>query len=95
MKDTLIVRLPKAASSDQKALSSFGIAITRQGQILVDGQLTTEDALAARAQEAVAANPEVQAIISADVDARHGDVIKVIDLIKKVGLVRFAIQIQR
>ncbi len=94
MKDTLSIRLPKAASTEQKGLSSFGIAITRQGQILVDGELSTDDALAAKARAAVAANPEVQAILSADVDSRHGDVVKVIDLIKTAGLTHFAIQIQ-
>ena len=94
MKDTLSIRLPKAASSEQKGLSSFGIAVTRQGQILVDGQLSTDDALSEKARLAVAANPEVQAILSADVDARHGDVVKVIDLMKTAGLTHFAIQIQ-
>ncbi|MBI3556676.1 MAG: biopolymer transporter ExbD [Deltaproteobacteria bacterium] len=94
MKDTLSIRLPKAASSEHKNLSSFGIAITKQGQILVDGQLSTDEALAEKARTAVAANPEVQAILSADVDARHGDVVKVIDLMKTAGLTHFAIQIQ-
>jgi biopolymer transport protein ExbD len=96
MKDSFGIRLPKAASADQKAKpSTLGVAVTRQGQILLNGQPVTDEALAAEAAAALRADPEAQAIISADQDARHADVVRAIDQIKAAGVSRFALQIER
>ena len=38
-------------------------------------------------------NPELQAIIAADKVVSHGDVIHVIDLVKRSGVHRFAINV--
>ncbi len=40
-------------------------------------------------------NPELQAIIAADRSVSHGDVVHVIDLVKRTGVHRFAINIDR
>jgi biopolymer transport protein ExbD len=96
VKDAFGIRLPKAASADQKAKESvLGLAVTRQGQILLNGQVITEDALKAEIARALAADPEAQAIISADIESKHGDVVKALDLVKTAGVSRFAIQIER
>ena len=95
MKDTLGIQLPKSSSSDNQSLTTLGIAVNRQGQILLNGQMVTPDALAREVAAALKSNPETQAIISADTDARHGDVVKAIDQVKSAGLNRFAIQIDR
>lgn len=95
MKDVLGLNLPKTASHDQQLFSTLGIAITKNGQILLNGQLISEEILRSRAEEAVNKQSQTQVIISADVDARHGDVVKVIDIVKSVGIENFAIQIER
>jgi len=96
VKDSFGIRLPKAASADQKAKeSTLGVAVTRQGQILLNGQVITEDALKTAIQTALAQDAEAQAIISADIEARHGDVVRALDLVKTAGITRFAIQIER
>ena len=38
-------------------------------------------------------DPKTQAIISADKDVSHGEVIKLIDIIRQLGLFRFALNI--
>jgi biopolymer transport protein ExbD len=38
MKDVIGIHLPKSTSSDQKALQSLGVAVTKQGQILLNGE---------------------------------------------------------
>ena len=43
----------------------------------------------------LASNPNAQAVISADQESKHGDVVQVMDLIKSAGLTRFAIQIEK
>jgi biopolymer transport protein TolR len=95
MKESIGIQLPKASTSDSKSLQSLGIAINRQGQLLLNGTPITAEDLQREAARAVKENPEAQAIISADQDARHGDVVTAIDRIKSGGLNRFALQIQR
>ena len=95
MKDAIGVNLPKASSAGAKIMDTLGIAVTKQGQILFNGQLSSAESITKEVKAALKSNPDVQAIISADADARHGDVVKAIDLIKTAGLNRFAIQIER
>jgi len=95
MQDSFGINLPKASSSDKKLASKLGVAITRQGQILLNGELASPELLSSRVRQALAADPETQALISADTDARHGDVVRAIDLIKTAGMTHFAIQIDR
>lgn len=95
MKDVIGIQLPKtSASTSQKAPVSLAVAITRQGQILLNGQSVGAQELKDAVRSGLSSNSELQGIISADQDARHGDVVHVIDLIKSAGLQRFAIQIE-
>ena len=95
MKDVIGIQLPKASSSDTKAPESLGVAVTRQGQFLLNGNPVTSEALTDGVKKELEKNPQIQAIISADREAQHGDVVRAIDLIKSAGLQRFAFQIQR
>lgn len=95
MKDAIGIHLPRAASADQKASASFGVAITKTGQILLNGELVSDETLTQHVKEALAKDPDTRALISADADARHGDVVKAIDLVKSAGMEHFAIQIEK
>jgi biopolymer transport protein ExbD len=95
MKDVIGIQLPKASSSDTKAPQSLGVAINQAGQILLNGSVVAPEQLSSEVKKEVDRNPEIQAIISADQNAKHGDVVKAIDIIKNAGLQRFAFQIQK
>jgi biopolymer transport protein ExbD len=95
MKDLLEVKLPKTSVSDVRASSPFAIAITAQGQILLGGELVTEEILRNRAREAQSKDPLTSVILAADRDARHGDVTNVISIVKGAGLSNFAIQVEK
>jgi biopolymer transport protein ExbD len=95
MKDTLGIRLPKAASSEGAKPESLAVAINEQGQILVSGQLSSPEQLMLEAQAALTRNPQVQALIAADENSRHSALVIVIDTLKQAGLERFAIQVQK
>ena len=71
------------------------LAVNKDGNILLNGQITDEDGLRAASKEALSKNADSQAIISADVDAAYGKVVKVIDILKSSGVERFAVQIER
>ncbi len=95
MQDSIGIKLPKASSADKKVTSKLGVAITRQGQFLLNGEPVSPETITTRVKQALASDPETQALISADAEARHGDVVRAIDLIKSAGMNHFAIQIDR
>ncbi|NQY99532.1 MAG: biopolymer transporter ExbD [Bdellovibrionales bacterium] len=93
MKPSINVNLPKAASGDETTPSKLGITITKGGQILLNGEESSEEAIKNYATEMSAQKPDVQAIISADRDVPHGQVVAVIDAVKSGGVKKFAITI--
>jgi biopolymer transport protein ExbD len=95
MKDIIGLNLPKTSSSESQSLSTLAIAVTKSGQYLLNGELLTDDALKEKAVAAHSQNAQVQAVISADIDARHGDVMRVIDIVKTIGIDNFAIQVEK
>lgn len=95
VKDVLELKLPKTTTGDGQVVQTLGVAVNREGNILLNGQITDEEGLKKAALETLAKNPEAQAIVAADVEVAYGKVVKVIDLLKQVGLNRFAVQIER
>jgi biopolymer transport protein ExbD len=93
MKPSINVNLPKAASGDETTPSKLGITITKTGQVLLNGEESSEEAIKAYATDMSAKKPDVQAIISADKDVPHGQVVGVIDAVKSGGVKKFAITI--
>jgi biopolymer transport protein ExbD len=94
-KDLINVRLPKTESGDGKGMSTLGVSINKQGQILLNGVPMSDESLRAEVQKAVSVDRDAQAIIAADVEAQYGTVARAIDIIKSAGLNKFAIQVER
>jgi biopolymer transport protein ExbD len=96
IKESLKVNLPKTLTSDigTKA-SQVGVAITKEGQTLLNGKVLSEEGLAEEIVRIAKEAPETNFLISADVDSRHGDLIRFIDLLKRNGLNRFALQVEK
>ena len=95
MKPSINVNLPKAASGDKSTPSTLSISIAASGQLNLNGSNSDEASISSKAAEEVAKNPEIQAIISADKDVPHGTVVRIIDLVKTVGVKKFAISIEK
>ncbi len=93
MKESLKVNLPKTLTSDLAGEGEqVGVAITKSGQVLLNGKIQTQETL----REALASyNPETRFMIMADVDSRHGELVRFIDLLKQNKLNRFALQVER
>lgn len=96
MKESLKVNLPKTLTSDLSSKAeSIGIAITKDGQVLFNGKLLGEESLKNELSQIANKAPETNFLISADTDTRHGDVVRMIDLLKKNNLNRFALQVEK
>ncbi len=95
VKDIIDLRLPKTVTSDGQTTQTLGIAVNRDGNFLLNGQLTDDASLTEAVKIALTQSPDVQAIIAADTEVAYGRVVKVIDLLKSAGLNRFAVQIEK
>lgn len=95
MKETMNIRLPKTATSDGKKVSTLSVVVTRGGNILLNGVMAGETEVKMAVVDALKDNPETQAVISADQEALHKDLVKALDWIKAAGLNKFAIQVER
>ena len=95
LKEVMELRLPKTATSDGQVTQTFGVAINREGNILLNGSVLEDSAFMAKIKESLIANSDLQAIIAADKEVPYGRVVKIIDMMKSAGLNRFAVQIER
>ena len=96
MKESLKVNLPKTLTSDETSKAdSIGIAITKDGQVLFNGKLISAENLQNELRTISLKAPETNFLISADTDTRHGEVVKMIDRLKKNNLNRFALQVEK
>ena len=94
IQNSLKVELPKATSTDASSAKSLGIVVTKGGQILIEGTIASDADLQKRVREEIKTNPEVQALIAADAESQHKDLVHVIDLVKQAGLQKFALEIK-
>jgi biopolymer transport protein ExbD len=81
--------LPKASQSEELQ-TILSVIVPADGTIQVDGAATDERALGAKARAALARDPELRAVIQADLAVPHGRVMGVLDALKSAGLVRVA-----
>lgn len=95
VKESIEVELPKAASATDTADTTLSIVIDKHGALYLNGDPTDEARIARACEAAAQKNPQAQAIIAADNAVKHGDVIKVIDLVRTHGLERFALNVKR
>jgi biopolymer transport protein ExbD len=95
MKPSINVNLPKASSGDKTESKQFNIIISAEGKIQLNGQTTDAAALKIAAEAEQKKNPEIQAVIQADKNVSHGQVVTVMDAIKQGGIKKFAISVDK
>ncbi len=95
VREQMNVNLPKASSGEKSAAKSVSIVIDKAGMVLLMEKPVPMELLGDEIKKLLAESPDAQAVISADEESRHGDVVKVMDILKSAGLSRFAIQIDR
>ena len=94
VKEAIEVNLPKAATGEEvnPQNKSIALIIKKDGRLFLNGKLTTREEIIAKSKE-FAKERNAQAMIAADRATPHGEVIKIIDLIRLNGLTQFAINI--
>jgi biopolymer transport protein ExbD len=87
------VDLPRAASGTEQTRTVLALTLMKDGALYLNGERSNDDAVARAIGNELPRNPELQAIIAADRAVPHGDVVHVIDLVKRAGVHRFAIDV--
>jgi biopolymer transport protein ExbD len=88
------VDLPKAASGTDQARTTLALTLARDGTLFLNGEKSDEGAVTRFIGGELPKNPDLQAIIAADKIVPHGSVVRVIDLVKRAGVRKFAINVE-
>ena len=91
---SLKVELPKTASSDETVSKAYVLTITKIGAYYFNDRPVSKAELPRLLRGARAENSNLNLVITADEDARHGAVVGVIDLAKVEGITKFAINVE-
>jgi biopolymer transport protein ExbD len=94
VKETVEVDLPRAASGGESVGPTLAFVLDREGKLFVDGAPATAQSAREAVRAALSRSPGARALISADRAVSHGRVVEVIDLVKREGLTRFAIDVE-
>jgi biopolymer transport protein ExbD len=88
------VNLPTATTATPDSKKDFlDISINKAGLIYLDKKPVGSNELAQLLAAALRGNPNVRVFISGDRDARHGDVIHALDIVRSVGIDKVAFEI--
>jgi len=87
------VDLPKAASGTDQVKTTLALTLMKDGGLYLNGEKTTDADVTKFITDSLPMNPDLQAVIAADKVAYHGQVMHVIDVVKRAGIRRFAINV--
>jgi biopolymer transport protein ExbD len=95
VKESIELELPKAATATETVESTVSIVMDKDRNLYLNGDPIKESALVNAVEKASEQNKNTQAIIAADHRVYHGDVIRLIDLVRSNGLEKFALNVKR
>ena len=87
------LNLPTAASSSAETHSDLlMLSVRKDGVLFLDKTETNRAGLAGELRKRKADNPELRVMIQGDVEAFHGDVLAVLDLVRLAGVQKVTFQ---
>lgn len=91
------VQLPEATTGeDASSESKLSFVLTKEGSLFWNNEPAAWESLPEKLSAMKASLPaDAAAVISADQDTSHGTVIRLVDILRKVGLNRFALNVDR
>ena len=89
------VELPKAATGDETLKSTLALTLSREPNggysLYANGTKTDEPKVKLLITGMLTKNKDLQAIIAADKGISYGDVVHIVDLVKSLGVHKFAL----
>lgn len=84
--------LPEAATGED-VVTTLALTITKDGQLYVDGKKSSDAKLETLIRKTQEENDDVRVVIAADTKVVHGKVVHIMDLVRQLGISKFAINI--
>jgi biopolymer transport protein ExbD len=94
MRPSLKIQLPEASTGDKTEFTPFQLTVSSKEQIVLNGEPIAFENLKVLAEQFISQNPMGQAVISADENVPHGDVIAILDQIKLGGVKKLGLSIR-
>ncbi len=91
----LVVNLPKASQSQQQQQTRVNVTVFANGTMALNKRLISIDQLEPNVRSLMIATQQTVVIISADKAVEHGNVVAVLDQVKKIEGVKVAIATQK
>ncbi len=87
----LIVNLPKASQSQQQQQTRVNVTVLSNGTLALNKNIISLDQLETNVRSLMLANQQTSVIINADKSVEHGNIVAVLDQVKKIDGVKIAI----
>lgn len=94
MQNNIKVNLPNGASKELNEQQEFVVTLTKQGQLFFNNYPVAHSDLAAKVTDAMAQQLETPIYIRADKKIDYGQVIDVVESLKKAGIQQVALSIE-
>ena len=92
---TVKVNLPTAATAKPDAMKDVvTVSIDKTGRTYLDKLPVADNELRRKLTAAKAVKPSLRVVVNGDADARHGDVIRVLDVVRAAGVDRIAFDVR-
>ncbi len=85
------VDLPKAVSGENTEHITLRLTVMKDGAYMLDKSPVTNERITQIVADSIKADPTASAVVAADRDSRHGQVIGLIDLLKMNGMTKIAL----
>jgi biopolymer transport protein TolR len=95
VKQAIRIELPKASTSADATAHTVQLVISKDGKTYLNGVESNDAAIARRIRMLPDKKEDLQAVISADRDTRHGAVVHALDVLRTEGVTKFAIEVER
>ena len=88
------VDLPKASTGSETVQTTLALSLDTAGTLYLNGEASNEAAMEQFIKAELPKNADLQAVIAADKAVPHGTVVHLIDVVKRAGVRRFAINVE-
>ncbi len=93
VKDSIPVKLPVASTGEAKKVSILAVTVDAKGKLYLNGEAANKDKIRAFIKQERGRGTKLEAVIAADRDTTHGQVVGLIDLVRAEGVTKFAINV--
>jgi len=94
-RDAIEVKLPEASTGEPRQVTLIALTIDARGQLAMNGQIVDEGNIRSYIRRERSKGSKLEGVIAADKDTPHGRVVRIIDLLRSEGVVKFAINVLR